>query len=92
LKIYWVNLRGKLPGLGLGVGITARDWDDAVLLLSEGGKVLCGEPIDASMIESWREVKDVAELEQKHVRPNMGEILRRGIWFPNVPYLSNDIP
>jgi hypothetical protein len=44
--------------------------------------------VGRSMIESWREVKDVAELEQNHVRPNMGMMLRRGVWFPTMPEIQ----
>ena len=33
-------------------------------------------------IREIREVNDVAELDQGHVIPNMGNMLKRGIWFP----------
>jgi hypothetical protein len=88
VKVYWIKLRESLPGMSLGVGITAQDWDDAARLLVEAGKVVSAQPIDALMIESWREVKDVAELERKHVRPNIGMIQRRGVWFPNLPEIE----
>ena len=33
-------------------------------------------------IESISEDVDISTLDEGHVRPNMGNPLRRGIWFP----------
>ncbi|MGT2501894.1 hypothetical protein ACVOMS_15690 [Bradyrhizobium guangxiense] len=40
------------------------------------------------MIESWLDVQSIDELDQNHVVPNMGMMLRRGVWFPNLPYIQ----
>ena len=83
MKVYWLVLRDDRCA-GLGFGITARDWEDAVSLL-KAAKVSLGGPADEVMIESWKEVRNVSELEQDHVVPNMGMMLRRGVWYPNLP-------
>jgi hypothetical protein len=89
MTVYWLKLRDRR---GHGVGITARDRDDAVMLLVSATSALMGEPADASMIEAtietWREIDSVDELDQNHVVPNMGTLLRRGVWFPNMPEIQ----
>jgi len=87
VKIYWIVLKGEHQA-GLGFGITARDRDDAMSLLKEAVKVVSGPPATAEMIESWKEVGGVEDLDQNHVVPNMGSLLRRGVWFPNIPSLQ----
>ena len=87
MRIYWLVLRKDCGG-GLGFGITARDWDDAMSLLAEAGRESLRAPVDATMVENWKEVRSLDELEQNHVVPNMGMMLRRGVWFPNLPYIQ----
>ncbi|WP_162939474.1 hypothetical protein [Neorhizobium sp. NCHU2750] len=60
---------------GLGFGITAWSKEDAETLLR---LVL---PDDCAII-SINPVKDAASLDQGHVIPNMGNMFRRGIWYP----------
>ncbi len=67
---YWIECEDA-PG----VGITARSEADALDLLNAafGGE------------RRAREVKpihDASELDQGHVVPNMGNWLRRGVWYP----------
>jgi hypothetical protein len=83
MRVYRLVLRDDRCG-GLGFGITARDWEDAISLLKEATKVSLGGPADEAMIGSWREVRNVGELEQDHVVPNMGMMPRRGVWYPNL--------
>jgi len=76
MKIYWLKFLEPAvsQGLGLGAGVTARDRADAAALVQDAfGDV---------RIASIDPVDDVSSLDQGHVRPNMGNILIRGIWFP----------
>jgi hypothetical protein len=82
MNVYWLKLRGSNC---LGYGITAADRNDAIALLARVDSTGLKEPVDATMIDSWREITDINELDQNHVVPNMGNLLRRGIWFPNLP-------
>jgi hypothetical protein len=84
LKIYWFEM-GRSFGPSLAwFGITAKDFDDALLLLAKAAEQVYRVEFNAEMIESWKEIEHVDELDQNHVVPNMGLILRRGVWFPNV--------
>ena len=83
LRRFWFEFSGdatkRLPaGVAYGCGVSARDYDDALQLIQS--KVFEGNPLP----ETIREIADVdvSELDQNHVRPNMGDVLRRGIWFP----------
>lgn len=72
LKPYWIETNKPLS---IGYGITARSQEDAGgllrLTLSGDYVIISIEPVD-----------DLASLDQGHVIPNMGNIFRRGIWFP----------
>ena len=68
---YWI--RTERP-TSLGVGVTARSSEDAISLLRQAW------PTDR--IVDIRTITNIAELDQGHVVPNMGNWLRRGIWFP----------
>jgi hypothetical protein len=83
MKVYWLKLRDDRHGLGFG--IRARDRDDAVTLFVRASSELTGKLADATMIETWREIDGADELDQCHVVPNMGTLLRRGVRFPNMP-------
>jgi hypothetical protein len=90
MNAYWLKLRDDRRGLGFG--ITARDRDDAMTLLARASTALTGKPADATMIETlietWREIDVADELDQNHVVPNMGMLLRRGVWFPDMPEIQ----
>ncbi|HEX5183367.1 MAG TPA: hypothetical protein VFW19_09485 [Allosphingosinicella sp.] len=65
---YWID-----KARSLGVGVTARSEADAL----EIHRVAFGEPeTKAGRIPTF------ADIEQKHVAPNMGNLLKRGIRFP----------
>jgi hypothetical protein len=87
LTVYWFTMRESF-GPSLGFGITAKDLDDALSLLAKAAEEVNRIQINGTMVESWREIKSADELEQNHVVPNMGVMLRRGVWFPNVPGVS----
>jgi hypothetical protein len=76
MKVYWLKFLepAAFQGLGLGAGITARNSADAAALAQDAfGDV---------RIASIDPVDDLSSLDQGHVRPNMGNILTRGVWFP----------
>jgi hypothetical protein len=87
MKIYWLKIRRKGP-FGTEFGITAHNWDDAMSLLAKASRADSSVVIDATAVENYREIENVDELDQNHVVPNMGVILRRGIWFPNLPEIQ----
>lgn len=70
LAPYWIDC-DDAPG----VGITAQSETDALVLLEKafGSRRHPGRVI---------RVHDVTELDQNHVVPNMGNWLRRGVWYP----------
>lgn len=70
MRPYWIPLPGKL-----GVGITAYSEADALSLfeMAFGTDTQHGVPMP---------VMEMAELDQGHVIPNMGNHLKRGIWYP----------
>ena len=80
LRPYWFNFEmlNKPSPLNLGCGVTAYDYDDAITLL--GQRVFAGRELPR--IVGFREDVDISTLDQKHVLPNLGSVLVRGIWFP----------
>jgi hypothetical protein len=69
----------SLPaGVRLGCGVSAYDYDDALQIIQTSVFKNGALPTIARDIEDV----DVSELDANHVRPNMGDVLRRGIWFP----------
>jgi hypothetical protein len=84
LTRYWFKFE-QLPKssiLNLGCGVTAYDYEDALLLLKE--RVFGGNEIPK--IAQCQENIDVSALDPRHIRPNMGPIFPRGIWFPQGYY------
>jgi hypothetical protein len=69
---YWITIDGPL-----GVGITARSEADALQLF----ELAFGS---AEKIIVIAIIKDMNDLDQNHVLPNMSgaNFLRRGIWLP----------
>jgi hypothetical protein len=59
-----------------------------MLLLAKASKTFLATPADAGMIETWKEIGSIDELDQDHVIPNMGQLLCRGVWFPNLPHIQ----
>jgi len=64
--------------LGLGYGVTAYNYDDAVAILTE----IVFSKREFPPIESVLEDVDISTLDQKHVIPNMEAPVWRGIWYP----------
>jgi hypothetical protein len=79
MQRYWILTERHMS---LGMGVTARSPGDAISLLREVW------PTDR--IVDIRAIADIAELDQRHVVPNMGNWLQRGIWFPlGYEHISN---
>jgi hypothetical protein len=80
LKRFWFSFeKSKQPNnLNLGCGITAYDLPDAQRFLREQVFPSCGE----LPVKEINEGVDVRTLDEKHVRPNMGNPAVRGVWFP----------
>jgi len=80
LTKYWISFEAmaKPNALSLGCGVTALSEADALQLIEQrivrenpglvGGAVLTGIAI--------------SDLDEHHVRPNMGDPTIKGIWFP----------
>jgi len=82
LTRYWFTVAGS-PHVThfspLGYGVTAFGYEDAVDVLSR--RIWTGDgPLP---ITSHVEGVDVSTLDAKHVLLNVGDVTRRGIWFPS---------
>lgn len=79
---FWFQFNFKLddgspPGLLLGCGVTAYDYEDALDILAT--KVFKGSvPTPKSVDENI----DISTLDAGHVLPNMRPPIERGVWFP----------
>ena len=76
MKPYWVMFeRLATPTfLKMGVGVTARSESDA--------RAIVAAAFSEARITTIEAVEGVGSLDQDHVVPNMGNMLRRGVWFP----------
>ena len=69
----------ELPvGAVAGCGVTALGEDDALQLLRTS--IFAGRDLPENLTISI--VRSEADLDQKHVLPNSGNMLRGGVWFP----------
>lgn len=80
LMRFWFVFEGlgKPSALSLGCGVTAIDKEDAIELIRchvFNGSIV---PRISVCIENI----DVSTLDKRHVLPNMGSVLKRGVWFP----------
>jgi hypothetical protein len=80
LKRFWFTFESSsIPSiLNLGCGVTAYDLPDAQALLQRTVFPAYGDRCVKSITENI----DISTLEEKHVRPNMGNPVVRGVWFP----------
>ena len=84
MRPYWLDVEQSATPMGsnLGVGITAYSEDDARTIFANefgGGRAVL----------AIRVIRTIDDIEQNHVRPNMGNLLVRGIWWPAIP---KDLP
>jgi len=66
------------PGIGIGLGVTALSFNDAVELMDAKVFLKVKRPPFKKVIEDV----DIRTLDQGHVIPNMKPVIFRGIWFP----------
>jgi hypothetical protein len=81
LRRYWISFAGpNIPvGFTMGCGVTALSRDDALAHLLK----VWPAKHDGPAISNVAEDVDLTTLDQKHVLPNIGDVTRRGVWFPN---------
>ena len=86
VKVYWINIveaaKQQLPIACFGYGVTAHDEADAINLLQGHFRDQKLELDAKTAVASIGVINDLSEIEQNHVRPNMGNHMRRGVWFP----------
>lgn len=77
LTAFWIE-DDAAEWSGRRLGVTAYSLDDALALLAEAGHRV---DLDSAAVRS-----DVTsdDLDPNHVVPNMGVIVRRGVWYPNL--------
>jgi hypothetical protein len=80
LRRYWFEFQrtGTSENLSLGYGVTAHDYNDALRLLEQ--RVFEGRPLP--QIVRCTEDVDVSTLDSRHVLPNIGLVIARGVWYP----------
>ena len=79
VKRFWITFERETFGpLALGCGVTALNIEDALSLIREEYP-RCA---DGLRVKTVTEEVDVSTLHAGHVLPNMGNIFRRGIWWP----------
>jgi hypothetical protein len=66
------------PGCGIGCGITAWNYEDAINILNEVFHKYGKKPAVKTVIEDV----NISELDAGHVLTNMLPPNERGIWFP----------
>jgi hypothetical protein len=80
LHRYWIRFQkaDHPTWWNLGCGVTAYTRDDAIGLAQRLVSVESTMPEIADIVEDV----NVQDLDQNHVVPNMGDVARRGIWYP----------
>jgi hypothetical protein len=80
LRRYWIRFKrlDRPDPLNLDCGATAWTCDDALNLIAE--RVFSGGQLP-EVVDVIEDV-DVRTLDEGHVRPNMGDVTERGIWYP----------
>ena len=76
LTSFWIIARGA--PLGAGYGVTAFSETDALRLIHEAGYEL---PTDTGKLQIRSGVRP-DDIDPKHVTPNSGPSIVRGVWFP----------
>jgi hypothetical protein len=78
---YWIIFeKAPFGPPGLGCGVTANDLDDAIILV----KAEYPRCVDRLDVRSVTVDVDVSTLDGGHVLPNIGNLFRRGVWWPRV--------
>jgi hypothetical protein len=77
MRPYWIRVeRRPAPTiLNLGAGVTALSEADAREIFA------CAFGLQHA-VKSIPPIRDMGEIDQDHVVPNMGNWFERGVWFP----------
>ena len=92
LERYWIVFCGSheefysTGGFDKGFGVTAYDIDDAKRILK--GTIFGDQTLPE--VDTITEGITYEQLEENHVKPNMGNMAVRGVWFPKVEYPYTD--
>ena len=80
LRRFWFEFEpdSKLPNFLRRYVVTAWTYEDALHLLQE--RVFRDAPLPP--IHGSTEDVDISTLDAGHVRPNMGVVIWRGVWYP----------
>lgn len=80
LHRYWLTfVRSEEPSfLNIGCGITAYSIEDAKQIFEEEVAPLAGSRQIVGIVEDIA----ISDLDEGHVRPNIGIPSNRGVWFP----------
>lgn len=83
MKRFWIEFSPDndrpLPMFAKrGVGVTARSKEDALAIVRDAIFASAALPFVSTLIEDI----DVSTLDELEIRPNMGNPIRFGIWFP----------
>lgn len=80
LTPFWLQFERSenISVLNLGCGVTAYNYDDAIQIVREKLFPARVMPKIVSVLEGVTP----SALDQKHVVPNSGNMLVRGVWFP----------
>jgi hypothetical protein len=83
LRRFWIKFDLRLedaPPVGVlaGCGVTAFSREDAHEII--GKQIFAGNVLPG--IQKEIEDVDVSTLDPRHVRPNIGDPTKRGVWFP----------
>jgi hypothetical protein len=79
LKRFWIEFHlNNHYSLGLGCGVTAWNYNDALNILKE--KIFKNDP--PPLVKKVIEDIDVSTLDTGHVLPNMLPPNIRGVWYP----------
>jgi hypothetical protein len=75
LRRFWFPIPGHM-----GIGVTAYTRAEAEGIAREAAASLHWDFHADGCVEDV----DVRTLDQKHVIPNMGVVVRQGVWYPNL--------
>lgn len=92
LRTYWFEFDLSRSGAPTfngqpECGVTAYDYEDAINLMKESVFANGDLPPIRNVVEDI----DVSKLDERHVRPNMGIPVFRGVWFPKEPSKSSHV-
>ena len=93
LRRYWFEFDFSRPDARIfdcqpECGVTAYDYEDAINLMKESVFADSDLPPIRTVVEDI----DISKLDGRHVRPNMGIPVFRGVWFPKELSKSGQVP